>query len=483
MKRILLNISLAISTLGFAQTTIVDIIVGSEDHTTLAAAVGAAGLVETLNAGGPFTVFAPTDAAFALLPEGTVESLIADTTGALATILTHHVSGGSTLSTDLYDGMMVTTVAGTELMVSIDSNGVYIDGAMVTVANLTADNGVVHVINAVLLPEAEAEVESNTVVDIIFDSPNHLLLAGAVVASGLAETLSGDGPFTVFAPTDSAFAILPEGLVETLLEDPSGQLTTILMHHVYGGSALSTDLSDGMMVTTLAGTELEVEIDTNGVYIGGAMVVIADLTADNGVVHVIDAVLVPVEDTTTVVDIIVNSPNHTTLAVAVGAAGLVETLSGDGPFTVFAPTDAAFALLPDGLVATLLEDPSGQLTTILTHHVYAGSALSTDLYDGMMVPTIAGGELEVTIDSTGVYIDNAMVTVADIVTSNGVVHVIDAVLIPEEGLSIEESLAIENPTYLYSIDVLGKRINKATLNTIIFDVYSSGSVVKRFSLR
>ena len=88
--------------------------------------------------------------------------------------------------------------------------------------------------------------------------------------------------------------------------------------------------------------------------------------------------------------------NHTTLAAAVGAAGLVETLSGDGPFTVFAPTDAAFALLPEGLVATLLEDPSGQLTTILTHHVYAGSALSTDLYDGMMVPTIAGGELEVT---------------------------------------------------------------------------------------
>jgi hypothetical protein len=100
-----------------------------------------------------------------------------------------------------------------------------------------------------------------------------------------------------------------------------------------------------------------------------------------------------------------------------------------------------------------------------------------------MVPTIAGGELEVTIDSTGVYIDNAMVTAANIETSNGVVHVIDAVLMPEEGLSIDESLAIENQTYLYSIDILGKRINKATFNTIVFDVYSSGSVVKRFSLR
>ena len=322
-----------------------------------------------------------------------------------------------------------------------------------------------------------------TVVDIIVGSEVHATLEAAVEAAGLVETLSGDGPFTVFAPTDAAFALLPEGLIATLLEDPSGQLTTILTHHVYGGTALSTDLSDGMMVTTLAGTDLEVSIDSTGVYIGGAMVVTPNLTADNGVVHVIDAVLVPVEDTTTVVDIIVGSPDHTTLEAAVGAAGLVETLSGDGPFTVFAPTDAAFALLPEGLVATLLEDPSGQLTTILTHHVYAGSALSTDLYDGMMVPTIAGGELEVSIDSTGVYIDNAMVTVANIETSNGVVHVIDAVLIPEEGLSIDESLAIENQTYLYSIDILGKRIDKATFNTIIFDVYSSGSVVKRFTIK
>jgi uncharacterized surface protein with fasciclin (FAS1) repeats len=416
-----------------------------------------------------------------LLPEGTVESLIADTTGALATILTHHVSGGSTLSTDLYDGMMIPTVAGTELMVSIDSNGVYIDGAMVTVANLTADNGVVHFINAVLLPEAE----SNTVVDIIVGSEDHTTLAAAVGAAGLVETLSGDGPFTVFAPTDAAFTLLPEGTVESLIADTTGALATILTHHVSGGSTLSTDLYDGMMITTVAGTELMVSIDSNGVYIDGAMVTVANLTADNGVVHVINAVLLPEAEveSNTVVDIIVGSEDHTILAAAVGAAGLVETLSGDGPFTVFAPTDAAFALLPEGLVATLLEDPSGQLTTILTHHVFAGSALSTDLYDGMMVPTIAGGELEVTIDSTGVYIDNAMVTAANIETSNGVVHVIDAVLIPEEGLSIEESLAIENQTYLYSIDVLGKRINKATLNTIIFDVYSSGSVVKRFSLR
>ena len=187
------------------------------------------------------------------------------------------------------------------------------------------------------------------------------------------------------------------------------------------------------------------------------------------------------EAPSSVVDIIVGSPDHTTLAAAVGAAGLVETLSGDGPFTVFAPTDAAFALLPEGLVATLLEDPSGQLTTILTHHVYAGLALSTDLYDGMMVPTIAGGALEVTFPMEMVHIGDAMVTTADLQADNGVVHVINAVLIPEEGLSIHESLLLEdNAEYLYSIDVLGKKVAADSRGIIIFDKYSSGKVVKRF---
>lgn len=182
----------------------------------------------------------------------------------------------------------------------------------------------------------------------------------------------------------------------------------------------------------------------------------------------------------TVVDVIVGSPDHTTLEAAVIAAGLAGTLSGDGPFTVFAPTDAAFALLPEGTVADLLADPTGALTSILTHHVYGGTALSTDLSDGMMVTTLAGTSLTVSITDEGVYIDNAMVTVANIETDNGVVHVIDAVLIPSN-LSIDESLSIENGQYLYSIDLLGKRIKRTTLNKIIFDIYSSGNVVKRFS--
>ena len=186
--------------------------------------------------------------------------------------------------------MAVTTLLGTELTVSISDDGVMIDNAMVTVANIMADNGVVHVINAVLIPSEE---ESNTVVDIIVNSDSHNILEAAVIAAELADDLSTEGPFTVFAPTDEAFNALPAGTVDALLMNPTGDLANILLHHVYAGAALSTDLSNGMMIPTLLGTELTVSISDDGVMIDNAMVTVANIMADNGVVHVINAVLIP----------------------------------------------------------------------------------------------------------------------------------------------------------------------------------------------
>jgi uncharacterized surface protein with fasciclin (FAS1) repeats len=133
----------------------------------------------------------------------------------------------------------------------------------------------------------------NSVVDIIVNSADHDTLEAAVIAAELADDLSGPGPFTVFAPTDAAFAALPSGTIETLLTDPTGTLAQILLYHVVGAQALSTDLSDGQTITTLLGEDITVTIDTNGVMINNAMVVVADILADNGVVHVIDAVLIP----------------------------------------------------------------------------------------------------------------------------------------------------------------------------------------------
>jgi len=147
----------------------------------------------------------------------------------------------------------------------------------------------------------------------------------------------------------------------------------------------------------------------------------------------------PIQQTTTVVDIIVGSDDHNTLEAAVIAAELADDLSGDGPFTVFAPTDDSFDALPAGTVESLLEDPTGDLANILLHHVYLGSAMSTDLSDGMMIPTLLGTDLTVSIDMDGtVMIDNAMVTVANIEADNGVVHVINAVLMPNEGEDCED---------------------------------------------
>ena len=417
---------------NFAKSqTVVDIIVNSPDHTILETAVLAAGLDGALSGAGPFTVFAPTDAAFEALPAGTIDALLADTTGLLADILTYHVVGAEAYSTDLSNGQTIVTLNGASVTVTIDSNGVFINNAQVTVADIAADNGVVHVIDAVLLPP------TNTVVDIIVNSPDHTILETAVLAAGLEGALSGVGPFTVFAPTDAAFEALPAGTIDALLADPSGLLTDILTYHVVAGQALSTDLSNGQSIVTLNGASVTVTINANGVFINNAQVTVADILADNGVVHVIDAVLTPpAPPSNTVVDIIVNSPDHTILETAVLAAGLEGALSGAGPFTVFAPTDAAFQALPAGTIAALLADPTGLLTDILTYHVVAGQALSTDLSNGQSIVTLNGESVTVTINANGVFINDAKVTVADILADNGVVHVIDAVLTPPSAADI-----------------------------------------------
>ena len=311
-----------------------------------------------------------------------------------------------------------------------------------------------------------------TVVDVIVNSTEHDTLEAAVIAAELADDLSGPGPFTVFAPTDAAFAALPSGTIETLLTDPTGTLAQILLYHVVGGTALSTDLSNGQIIATLQGQTVEVTINADGVFINDAQVTVADITATNGVVHVIDAILLPPapQPTTTVVDVIVNSDVHNTLEAAVVAAGLVETLSGTGPFTVFAPTDNAFAALPAGTVEALLAN-IGELQNILLYHVASGSVLSTDLTNGQEIPTLTFfTPLVVTIDNNGVMINNAMVTVADIMADNGVIHVIDAVLLPQ----ITNSVSQLETSYFTFPNPVNSYINIPTTNNVNVQIMTVG---------
>ena len=430
--------------------TVVDIIVNSEDHTLLEAAVGAAGLVDALNGDGPFTVFAPTDAAIVALTEVleiTAEELLALPN--LGDILQYHVVAASAFSTDLTDGQMIGTLQGSDVTVTINMDGVFINEAMVTVADIAADNGVVHVIDAVLLPPAPV---SNTVVDVIVNSEDHTVLEAAVLAADLAGALSAEGPFTVFAPTDAAFTALMEALevsAEELLAFEG--LTDVLLYHVVGAQALAADLSDGQEITTLLDQDVTITINGMGVFVNQAMVTVADIMADNGVVHVIDAVLLPELDENlpeTVVDIIVASEVHTLLEAAVVAAGLVDALSGEGPFTVFAPTDDAIVALTEALSITaeeLLALPN--LGEILQYHVVAADAFAEDLSDGQLLTTLLGQDVTVSISDAGVMINDAMVIVADLEAENGVVHVIDAVLLPPASNLDEVQVQLECTVY------------------------------------
>ena len=239
-------------------------------------------------------MFAPTDDAFIALAgalNATAEDLLA--LPELADILLYHAVGATALSSDLSDGQTITTLNGADVTVTINNDGIFINDAQVTVADIVADNGVVHVIDAVLIPPTPEP--AGTVVDIVVNSEVHNILEAAVIEADLAGALSGDGPFTVFAPTDDAFIALAAALgaaPEDLLALP--QLTDILLYHVVGAAALSTDLADGQTIATLNGADVTVSIECDGsIFINDAQVILADIIADNGIVHVIDAVLTP----------------------------------------------------------------------------------------------------------------------------------------------------------------------------------------------
>jgi len=407
--------------------TIVDIAVADGRFQTLVAALQAADLVGALSGEGPFTVFAPTDDAFAKLPDGTVEALLEDIP-ALTDILLYHVVSGAVLAEDVVMLDSAETLLGESVAIRVEGGMVYVNDAQVVITDIVADNGVIHVIDSVLLPPQE-EV-SNTIVDIAVADGRFTTLVTALQEAELVETLSGEGPFTVFAPTDDAFGKLPEGTLESLLADIPA-LTDILLYHVVGGSVLAEDVVALDFAETLLGKDVEIRVIDGMVYLNDAQVIITDILADNGVIHVIDSVLLPPESVGTVVDIAVADGRFTTLVTALQEADLVEALSGKGRFTVFAPTDDAFGKLPEGTIEALLADiPT--LTDILLYHVVAGRVLAEDVVLLEEAETLLGENISIRVEDGKVYINDAEVIITDIIADNGVIHVIDSVLLPPE---------------------------------------------------
>jgi transforming growth factor-beta-induced protein len=280
------TVTMAADTKANRGNDIVATAVAAGQFKTLAAALDAAGLIGALQGEGPFTVFAPTDEAFAKLPAGTVENLLKpENKATLIAILTYHVVPGKLMAAEVTKASGATTLNGQRIAFAT-KDGVTVNNAKVVKADVAASNGVIHVIDTVILPATD-----NVVVTAKNAKTFETLLAAAT-AAGLAETLSGDGPFTVFAPTDEAFGKLPAGTVENLLKPENKEaLTKLLLHHVVSGRAFSTDAIKVGKAKTLAGTELPIRTQGSDVRVAAGRVIKADINASNGVIHVIDQVL------------------------------------------------------------------------------------------------------------------------------------------------------------------------------------------------
>lgn len=411
---------------------------------------------------GTYTVFAPTNTAFTALLAAVGQTDLDDVPeDVLERILRYHVIQGAALaSTDLSDGQMAETIlTGESITVGINGSTVTIDDAEVTIPNVEASNGIIHIVDAVLVPSLEASIV-NTVVEPAYFNKNFTILTEAVVTAGLLNTLIDPAAnFTVFAPTNDAFAAAG---ITTLSGLTAADLTPILQYHVLSTEVKEADLpATGSAVPTLNG-DFYLSINTNGVFINGSTQVTAtDIDQNNGVVHVINRTLTP--STSNIVEIAVAAASadpdaeFTQLVAALLAVeadgstdALVTILSSSespAPFTVFAPTDAAFATLySEAGVANLTELIDavgiGTLEAVLKYHV-VGSArvFSTDLPNlgSNTITTLGGtftvdlGTLEITETDNALMLDmddTAAIIGTDILGTNGVIHTIDKVILP-----------------------------------------------------
>ena len=425
------------------------IVAASSDFSTLGAALEAADLTTTLAGPGPFTVFAPTDAAFAALPAGTVEALLNDIP-TLTAILKYHVVSGEVDAATVVGLTSAMTLNGAEIDIAVNDAGkVILNGTvMVTTTDLAASNGIIHVIDGVLLPPEEPK--SNTIVDVVSADSRFSTLATAVVAAGLDSTLAGEGPFTVFAPTNDAIAALPEGALEALLAD-NDKLVDLLTYHVIDGRVDAATVVGLSEATAVNGVAITIEVMDGKVMLNGSVVVTeTDIAADNGIIHVIDAVLVPPP---TIAEMVAADPAFSTLNAAVGVAGLGDALAGDGPLTVFAPTNDAFALIPAADLDALLADVPA-LTDVLTYHVIGGELMAADVV-GADYLTMLNGAIAPIATADGAAISGAAISMTNIRARNGVVHLIDAVMVPPPTIAGIVGTNPDFSTLLAAVDAAG----------------------------
>lgn len=435
---------------GTALPNIVETAVGAGQFTILAAALQATGLDDVLADGSrEFTVFAPDDAAFKKLGDQTIANLLGDL-DTLSDILLYHVIADSSVdgaSAIGLTGSSVTTANTQDALVSLSDGELFINTSKVIATDIAASNGIIHVVDTVLTPptaEEELPVDSETtgtIFDVATANGSFNTLIAAVEVAQLDTVLADPkSTLTVFAPTDDAFAALPEGTIPALLNNPE-TLREVLLYHVVADAAVDAQTAislAGTMVTTANGASVSLELREGELFINDSKVTITDVQASNGIIHVIDAVLLPPaeqvtsEPTGTILDV-ARAAGFNTLVAAVEATGLDTALGHpDDIYTVFAPTDAAFAALGQDTINTLLADPD-TLRDILLYHVLPGTVISGEQATGLVGIDVQAGNTDIVRLSQrdeGLFINDSRIVTTDVPAVNGIIHVIDAVLIP-----------------------------------------------------
>jgi transforming growth factor-beta-induced protein len=286
-------------------------------------------------------------------------------------------------------------------------------------------------VGASAAPARVAETPPKTIVETAVEAGSFTTLVSLVQAAGLVDALSGPGPFTVFAPTDEAFAKVPKPTLEALAADPA-KLRAVLLYHVVPGAVPSSAITGPTAAKTLNGANVQLRRAGGTVMVDNARVLAADVQASNGVIHVVDTVLIPkpaAAPRRTIAQTAAATGSFKTLTALLRQAGLAGTLGTKGPYTVFAPTDAAFAKVPKRTLAALAKDKA-KLRAVLLYHVAPGNLGASTVAKRTQVRTLNGASLRIRASGGAVRVGGARVVRADVAASNGVIHAIDRVLIP-----------------------------------------------------
>ena len=352
-----------------AQTdNIIDTIIKNGNFKTLIRLLEAADLENTLRGPGPFTLFAPNDGAFEKISNETIDDLLKpENKDKLSNILKYHVLSGNYTATAIKAMTLPTqieTLSNQKLIADISGNNIRVNEATVTTIDVFATNGMIHIIDTFLIPPTD-------IIQTAINNTYFNTLITALNAAGLTTQLQGPGPYTVFAPNDTAFAQLPEGVLDELLKSENkDSLAKILRYHVSNQiytTAYIDRLAVPMNITMLEGDITSLNKDGEDILINDATVSQADIFNSNGMIQSIDKVLLPPLD---IVEVALTDGNFKNFTATLKAANLTITLKGSGPFTVFAPTDAAFSRLPPGTLDDLLKPENKEkLTKILIYHV------------------------------------------------------------------------------------------------------------------